>query len=100
MRSFASAYGNASSAKRKVPCSWISRAARTTAPNAARLSADPTLIRRTPRAASSATENDAFFKPITTLTGLRTAGYQFVAWGTTHMEEGKRVPVIARDAPA
>jgi len=33
------------------------------------------------------------------LQGLRTAGYQFIAWGTTHMEEGKRTPIIARDAP-
>jgi sugar phosphate isomerase/epimerase len=32
------------------------------------------------------------------LTGLRTAGYAHVAWGTTHMEGGKRVPVLARDA--
>lgn len=33
------------------------------------------------------------------LTGLRSAGYAYVAWGTTHMEEGKRVPIIAPDAP-
>ncbi len=33
------------------------------------------------------------------LTGLRNAGYAHVAWGTSHMEEGKRVPVIAADAP-
>jgi sugar phosphate isomerase/epimerase len=33
------------------------------------------------------------------LTGLRAAGYAYVAWGTTHMEDGKRVPVIAADAP-
>lgn len=33
------------------------------------------------------------------LQGLRTAGYAHIAWGTTHMEEGKRVPVIASDAP-
>src|SRR5712692_7470309 len=33
------------------------------------------------------------------LTGLRNAGYAHVAWGTTHLEDGKRVPVIARDAP-
>jgi sugar phosphate isomerase/epimerase len=33
------------------------------------------------------------------LQGLRTAGYANVAWGTTHMEDGKRVPVIAPDAP-
>src|SRR5438309_2320345 len=32
------------------------------------------------------------------LTGLRNAGYAHVAWGTTHMEDGKPVPVIARDA--
>lgn len=35
------------------------------------------------------------------LTGLQTAGYRFVAWGTTHQEAGdQRVPVIAPDAPA
>jgi sugar phosphate isomerase/epimerase len=34
------------------------------------------------------------------LTGLQTAGYRFVAWGTTHQEEGnRRVPVIAAEAP-
>ncbi|MBI2805074.1 MAG: sugar phosphate isomerase/epimerase [Planctomycetes bacterium] len=33
------------------------------------------------------------------LQGLRNAGYAHVAWGTTHMEGGKRVPVIAQDAP-
>jgi len=32
------------------------------------------------------------------LQGLRNAGYAYVAWGTTHMEEGKTVPVIAADA--
>lgn len=34
------------------------------------------------------------------LTGIRSAGYTYVAWGTTHKEEaGKDVPVIAPDAP-
>lgn len=34
------------------------------------------------------------------LTGIRDAGYRFVAWGTSHLEaSGKRVPVIAADAP-
>lgn len=34
------------------------------------------------------------------LQGIRQAGYRYVAWGTTHTEEGgKRVPVIAPDAP-
>lgn len=33
------------------------------------------------------------------LTGIKAAGYSFVAWGTTHKEDGKDVPVIARDAP-
>jgi sugar phosphate isomerase/epimerase len=33
------------------------------------------------------------------LTGLRDAGYRYVAWGTTHTEDGKRIPVIAPDAP-
>jgi sugar phosphate isomerase/epimerase len=33
------------------------------------------------------------------LTGLRTAGYRYVAWGTTHQEaNGQRVPVLAPDA--
>lgn len=34
------------------------------------------------------------------LTGIRDAGYRFVAWGTTHQEGGdKRVPVMPADAP-
>src|SRR5213592_3194126 len=34
------------------------------------------------------------------LTGLRGAGYHFVAWGTSHREDGgKSVPVLAPDAP-
>ena len=35
------------------------------------------------------------------LTGLKSAGYQYVAWGTSHTESGeaKRVPVLAGDAP-
>ncbi len=33
------------------------------------------------------------------LTGIKAAGYQFVAWGVTHREEnGERVPVMAEDA--
>jgi sugar phosphate isomerase/epimerase len=35
------------------------------------------------------------------LTGIKAAGYRFVAWGTTHQEGGAgRVPVMATDAPA
>lgn len=33
------------------------------------------------------------------LQGLRGAGYAHIAWGTAHMEDGKRVPILARDAP-
>ena len=34
------------------------------------------------------------------LTGIQSAGYRFVAWGTTHKEDGgKPVPVLAPDAP-
>ena len=34
------------------------------------------------------------------LTGLKSVGYEYVAWGTSHKEEGgKPVPVIAADAP-
>jgi sugar phosphate isomerase/epimerase len=33
------------------------------------------------------------------LDGIRSAGYRFVAWGTTHRENGKDVPVLAKDAP-
>ena len=33
------------------------------------------------------------------LTGIRKAGYDHVAWGTTHQENGQRVPVLAEDAP-
>ncbi len=34
------------------------------------------------------------------LGGIRDAGYRHVAWGTTHQEDGRRVPVLAADAPA
>jgi len=33
------------------------------------------------------------------LEGIKNAGYSFVAWGTTHKENGKDVPVLAVDAP-
>jgi sugar phosphate isomerase/epimerase len=34
------------------------------------------------------------------LTGIRAAGYRYVSWGTSHLEDGgKRVPVLAADAP-
>ncbi|HZT83733.1 MAG TPA: TIM barrel protein [Gemmataceae bacterium] len=33
------------------------------------------------------------------LSGIKAAGYRYVAWGTTHTEGGKRVPVVAADAP-
>ena len=33
------------------------------------------------------------------LTGIRSAGFESVAWGTTHVEGGAKVPVIAADAP-
>src|SRR4051794_13103057 len=34
------------------------------------------------------------------LTGLKDAGYRYVAWGTTHKEaDGKSAPVLAADAP-
>lgn len=33
------------------------------------------------------------------LTGIRRAGYRYVAWGTTHREDGKNVPALAADAP-
>src|SRR5262249_43230382 len=32
------------------------------------------------------------------LTGIKSAGYRYVAWGTTHQESGKPVPVMAADA--
>src|SRR6185436_5087331 len=32
------------------------------------------------------------------LEGIKAAGYTFVAWGTSHKENGKDVPVIAKDA--
>ncbi|MFL5244530.1 MAG: sugar phosphate isomerase/epimerase family protein [Gemmataceae bacterium] len=34
------------------------------------------------------------------LKGIKTAGYEYVAWGTTHQEDGKQVPVMAPDATA
>ncbi len=33
------------------------------------------------------------------LEGIKAAGYRFVAWGTTHREGGRDVPVLAKDAP-
>ena len=33
------------------------------------------------------------------LSGLKSAGYRYVAWGTTHTENGQDVPVLAKDAP-
>jgi sugar phosphate isomerase/epimerase len=33
------------------------------------------------------------------LTGIKAAGYHYVAWGTTHKQDGKDVPVVAPDAP-
>ena len=33
------------------------------------------------------------------LSGIKSAGYQYVAWGTTHRQNGQDVPVIAPDAP-
>jgi sugar phosphate isomerase/epimerase len=39
------------------------------------------------------------FPLIRALKGIQTAGFKFVAWGTSHKEEaGKDVPVLARDA--
>jgi sugar phosphate isomerase/epimerase len=32
------------------------------------------------------------------LDGIKSAGYAFVAWGTTHKDDGKDVPVLAKDA--
>ncbi len=33
------------------------------------------------------------------LEGIKSAGYKYVAWGTSHLEDGKRVPVMSEDAP-
>ena len=33
------------------------------------------------------------------LTGIQSAGFKHVAWGTSHLEDGKQVPVVAKDAP-
>ncbi len=33
------------------------------------------------------------------LKGIKMAGYRHVAWGTTHHEDGKNVPILATDAP-
>jgi sugar phosphate isomerase/epimerase len=33
------------------------------------------------------------------LAGIKAAGFKYVAWGTTHRENGKDVPVLAKDAP-
>jgi sugar phosphate isomerase/epimerase len=34
------------------------------------------------------------------LSGIQSAGYRYVAWGTNHTSGGERVPVLAADAPA
>ena len=34
------------------------------------------------------------------LSGIKSAGYRYVAWGVSHREEGKQVPVMAQDAVA
>ncbi len=33
------------------------------------------------------------------LSGIRSAGFEYIVWGTTHKENGKDIPVIASDAP-
>jgi sugar phosphate isomerase/epimerase len=33
------------------------------------------------------------------LSGIRDAGYHYIAWGTTHRDNGQPVPVLAADAP-
>src|SRR5262249_21885341 len=33
------------------------------------------------------------------LTGIRNAGYRYVAWGTSHSEGGKQMAVLTADAP-
>jgi sugar phosphate isomerase/epimerase len=33
------------------------------------------------------------------LSGIRSAGYQYIAWGTTHKKNGKDIPIMAPDAP-
>ncbi len=40
----------------------------------------------------------ARFPLIRALKGIQSAGYKYVAWGTSHKEESKEVPVVARDA--
>lgn len=39
------------------------------------------------------------FPLLRALTGIKAAGYRYVAWGTTHKEDGKNVPVMPSDAP-
>ncbi|MFN4259390.1 MAG: sugar phosphate isomerase/epimerase family protein [Gemmataceae bacterium] len=39
------------------------------------------------------------FPLVRALTGIKASGYQYVAWGTSHLEDGQRVPVMASDAP-
>lgn len=33
------------------------------------------------------------------LEGIKAAGFQYVAWGTSHLQDGQRVPVMSEDAP-
>lgn len=33
------------------------------------------------------------------LEGIKRAGFEYVAWGTTHREDGKNLPLLAPDAP-
>ena len=41
------------------------------------------------------------FPLVRALKGIKAAGYKHVAWGTSHREtpEGRRIPVMATDAP-
>ena len=32
------------------------------------------------------------------LSGIQSAGFTYVAWGTTHLEKGEKTPVLAKDA--
>src|SRR5438034_11707222 len=38
------------------------------------------------------------FPLVRALKGIQDAGYKYVAWGTTHKEDGKDVPVLGKDA--
>ena len=67
----------------------------------AAVAADPKLSGKTQFQIACMTLPYSQFPLKRSLTGIKSAGYDFVAWGTSHREtpDGKRIPVMPADAP-